>query len=57
MGNRNDDGKVHLRVKYQDQHYMGFGVHKDIIIASVKAYVDAINKITSVKSKVLKATA
>lgn len=51
MGNRNDDGKVHLRVKYHDQHYMGFGVHQDIIIASVKAYVDAINKITSVKNK------
>lgn len=52
MGNRNDDGKVHLRVKYHDQHYLGFGVHKDIIVASVKAYVDAINKITALKSKI-----
>jgi len=57
MGNRNDDGKVHLRVKFQDQHYMGFGVHKDVIVASVKAYVDAINKITSIKNKALKASA
>lgn len=57
MGNRNDQGKVHLRVKYQDQHYMGFGVHQDVIIASVKAYVDAINKIASVKNKVVKASA
>ncbi|MFY0607405.1 MAG: 2-isopropylmalate synthase [Cyclobacteriaceae bacterium] len=57
MGNRNDDGKVHLRVKHADQHYMGFGVHQDIIIASVRAYVDAINKIASVKNKLLKASA
>lgn len=58
MGDRNDDGKVHLRIKYQDQHYMGFGVHKDIIVASVKAYVDAINKIASIKNKAsVKATA
>ncbi len=57
MGNRDDDGKVHLRVKYEDQHYMGFGVHKDMIIASVKAYVDAINKITAVKNKAIKASA
>lgn len=51
MGNRTDDGKVHLRVKYQDQHYLGFGVHKDVNVASVKAYVDAINKINSIKNK------
>ena len=57
MGNRDDDGKVHLRVKYDEQHYMGFGVHKDMIIASVKAYVDAINKIASVKNKAVKASA
>ena len=57
MGNRDDDGKVHLRVKYDEQHYMGFGVHKDMIIASVKAYVDAINKIASVKNKAIKASA
>lgn len=52
MGDRSDDGKVHLRLKYQDLLYIGFGVHKDIIIASVKAYVDAINKITILKKKV-----
>jgi 2-isopropylmalate synthase len=57
MGNRNDDGKVHLRVKHQDQHYMGFGVHQDIVVASVKAYVDAINKIASVKAKTMRAIA
>ncbi len=57
MGDRNDDGKVHLRVKHQDQHYMGFGVHQDIVIASVKAYVDAINKIASVKAKTMRAIA
>lgn len=51
MGDRTDQGKVHLRLKYQDQLYIGFGVHQDVIIASVKAYVDAINKIASLKKK------
>ena len=48
MGNRKDHGKVHIRLKYKDQHFTGFGVHVDVIIASVKAYVDAINKISAI---------
>lgn len=51
MGSRKDDGKVHLRVKHQDQHYLGFGVDADVNIASLKAYIDAINKIASIKNK------
>lgn len=53
IGDRTDPGKVHLRVKYNDQLYIGFGVHRDVIIASIKAYVDAINKIASLKNKQL----
>ncbi len=51
MGSREDEGKVHIRLKHKDQHYIGFGVHQDVIIASVKAYVDAINKITALKRR------
>ncbi|MBV6645425.1 MAG: 2-isopropylmalate synthase [Cyclobacteriaceae bacterium] len=51
MGDRKDLGKVHIRVKHDDGIYHGFGVHQDVIIASVKAYVDAINKVTSLKRR------
>ncbi len=51
MGSREDEGKVHIRLKHKDQYYTGFGVHKDVIIASVKAYVDAINKIAALKRR------
>ena len=54
MGSRKDEGKVHLRIKHKDQHYLGFGVHQDVMVASVKAYVDAINKITSLKRRAKK---
>ncbi|MEO9475025.1 MAG: 2-isopropylmalate synthase [Cyclobacteriaceae bacterium] len=51
IGDRTDPGKVHVRVKYEDQLYIGFGVHRDVIIASINAYVDAINKIAAIKNK------
>ncbi|MBV6641055.1 MAG: 2-isopropylmalate synthase [Cyclobacteriaceae bacterium] len=51
IGDRKDEGKVHMRIEYDGQLYMGFGVHKDVIIASVKAYIDAINKVASLKRR------
>lgn len=51
MGDRKDKGKVHIRLKHKGQHYIGFGVHQDVIVASVKAYVDAINKISAIKRR------
>ncbi|MFT6865250.1 MAG: 2-isopropylmalate synthase [Cyclobacteriaceae bacterium] len=56
IGDKTDPGKVHVRVKYKDQLYIGFGVHRDVIIASIKAYVDAINKISAIKNKLMVAT-
>ncbi len=47
-----DEGKVHMQVKYRDQLYAGFGVDEDIVMASVKAYVDAINKMAFAKKNV-----
>ncbi|MDR1644705.1 MAG: 2-isopropylmalate synthase [Tannerellaceae bacterium] len=42
---RDDIGKVHIQVEYDGNIYYGFAAHTDIIAASVKAYIDAINKI------------
>ncbi len=44
MNGSRDTGKVHLRIQKDGIVYQGFGVDTDIVVASVKAYVDAINK-------------
>lgn len=48
-----DDGKVNMRVQYNDRIYSGFGVDQDIVMASVKAYVDAVKKMGMVKKQEL----
>ena len=40
-----DVGKVHVQIKYKNQIYYGFGADTDIVVASAKAYLDALNKI------------
>ncbi|OGK13711.1 2-isopropylmalate synthase [Candidatus Roizmanbacteria bacterium RIFCSPLOWO2_01_FULL_38_12] len=40
-----DIGKVHLQVKYKNGMYYGFGADTDIVVASVKAYIDVLNKV------------
>lgn len=44
-GGSDDLGKVHIQIKHKDIIYYGFGADTDIVVASVKAYVDALNKI------------
>ena len=44
-GGSNDAGKVHMQLKRNGQHYYGFGTNTDIVIASLDAYIDALNKI------------
>lgn len=44
-GGSDDIGKVHIQVQYKDTVYYGFGADTDIIVASVKAYIDGLNKI------------
>ena len=39
-----DIGKVHMKVEYNGNHYYGFSANTDIVAASVKAYIDAVNK-------------
>ena len=44
-GGSKDKGKVHLAIKFNEQLYHGFGLDHDIVMASVKGYVNALNKI------------
>lgn len=44
-GGSDDVGKVHVQISYNDTVYYGFGADTDIILASVKAYIDALNKL------------
>jgi 2-isopropylmalate synthase len=42
-----DVGKVHVRVKGRGRIFYGFSADTDIVTASVKALVDALNKMLS----------
>ncbi len=42
-----DTAKVHVRLCHNNKSFVGFGVDTDIVTASVKAYLNAINKISS----------
>lgn len=44
-GGSEDLGRVHVQLSYKNKVYYGFGTDTDIIVASVKAYLDGINKI------------
>ena len=44
-GGSDDTGKVHIQLGYEGNVYYGFGADTDIIVASVKAYLDGLNKI------------
>jgi 2-isopropylmalate synthase len=40
-----DTGKVHVQLAHDGHLYYGFGADTDIIVASVKAYIDALSKL------------
>lgn len=44
-GGTDDLGKVHIQIAHKGVSYYGFAADTDIITASVKAYVDGLNKI------------
>lgn len=44
-GGTDDVGKVHVQVNHKGVIYYGFGADTDVIVASAKAYIDAMNKI------------
>ena len=49
-----ESGKVSLRILYNDINYFGYGEHDDIVMASVEAYINAVNKMVFVKKKAVK---
>jgi 2-isopropylmalate synthase len=40
-----DIGKVHIQISYKGQTFYGVGVDTDIVLATVRAYLNALNKI------------
>ncbi|HVA97052.1 MAG TPA: alpha-isopropylmalate synthase regulatory domain-containing protein, partial [Candidatus Acidoferrales bacterium] len=44
-GGTDDLGKVHIQISYKGTSYYGFAADTDIVAASVKAYIDGVNKI------------
>lgn len=44
-GGSDEIGKIHLQISYNGVIHYGFSAHKDIIIASVQAYVDALRNV------------
>lgn len=38
-------GKVSVQIEFNKERYFGYGADEDIVVASAKAYIDAINKI------------
>jgi 2-isopropylmalate synthase len=40
-----DIGKVHIQISYKGSLFYGIGVDTDIVLATVRAYINAINKI------------
>ncbi len=40
----NDVGKVHMQVECDGAVYYGMGANTDIVVASLEAYIDAVNK-------------
>lgn len=45
-GGSDDTGKVHVQISKDGMVYYGFGADTDIVIASVKAYLDALGKVS-----------
>lgn len=43
-GGSDDTGKVHVQISKDDMVYYGFGADTDVIVASAKAYLDALGK-------------
>lgn len=40
-----DIGKIHVQLEKNKQTYHGFAAHHDIVLASVNAYINALNKV------------
>ena len=47
-------GECSVRLEYEGSEVLGQGAHSDIIVASAKAYINAINKALDVSSRTSK---
>ena len=43
-GGSNDQGKVHIQIQKNGVFHYGFGSDTDVMFASAKAYLEAVNK-------------
>ncbi len=44
-----DAGRIQVALSHEGKNYQGFGVDEDVVMGSVKAYVNALNKIPALK--------
>ncbi len=52
-----DTGRIQVALSHDGKNYQGFGADEDVVMGSVKAYVNALNKIPALKLKRKKQTA
>lgn len=50
-------GEVTIRLKYQDYTYSGYAANTDIIVASAQAYINALNRLYTARTKLEAAAA
>ncbi|MDO9586187.1 MAG: 2-isopropylmalate synthase [Syntrophales bacterium] len=53
-GGTDAQGEVAVQLKYDGRTIVGRGAHPDIVVASAKAYINALNRIESLKGNVKK---
>ena len=53
-GGTDAQGEVSVQLKYDDHIVVGRGAHPDVIVASAKAYINALNRLERLKGEVKK---
>jgi 2-isopropylmalate synthase len=53
-GGSDAQGEVSVQLKYNDHSVVGRGAHPDVIVASAKAYINALNRLEFLKDSVKK---
>ena len=51
-GGSDAQGEVTVQLKYNDHSVVGRGAHPDVIVASAKAYINALNRLEFLKDNV-----
>jgi 2-isopropylmalate synthase len=53
-GGSDAQGEVTVQLKYSNHSVVGRGAHPDVIVASAKAYINALNRLEFLKENVKK---